>query len=111
VTTDPHVGREVLVEELDRPLAEVERARLQRLAATGGPHVQRVLALAPDGRAVVYELLAGEPTTLGALSVAHARALEPCWPALAPLGLGPAPDRRVVLTEGGPVIAVAFTGS
>jgi len=52
---DARVGRWVLVEERAAPLDEAELARVRALAAAGGPHVQRVLALSEDRRSVVYE--------------------------------------------------------
>jgi serine/threonine-protein kinase len=107
-TTDPRVGRPVLVEELDRPLDEVGRERLRVLAAAGGPRVQRVLALHEGAGAstIVYEALAGEVLPLAALDGAERGALAPVWPALAGAGLDAGPERRVVRTDAGPVILV-----
>ena len=57
---DPRLGRPVLVEIRHRPVEADELAMLRALAATGGPHVQRVLALSDDGREVTYELIEAE---------------------------------------------------
>jgi serine/threonine-protein kinase len=101
---DPRVGREVLLEVLDEPLAAEAVAQVCRLAAAGGPAVQRILALAPDGRSITYERLEGEELPLGALPPAEAARLAALWPALAPLGLAATADRPIARTAGGPVI-------
>jgi eukaryotic-like serine/threonine-protein kinase len=105
-TENPRVGRRVLIEELDQELDEGGRERLRGLARAGGPHVQRILAVDADGRAVVYEALDGEEVSTAALTPKEARALAPAWAALADAGFGPSPDLRVVRTAGGPVILV-----
>jgi tetratricopeptide (TPR) repeat protein len=56
---DARVGRRVVHERLDQPLEDGARAELRRLAAAGGPHVQRILALAADS--VTYESIEGSP--------------------------------------------------
>jgi serine/threonine-protein kinase len=104
-SVDPRVGRPVLVEELEQPLDEAGREQLQRLAAAGGPQVQRVLALRADGQAITYEALEGEPLEAAALGPEEAAALTPAWSALEGIGLAAAP-RLVVRTPGGPVALV-----
>ena len=70
VRRDPRVGRPVLVEEREAPLAGAELARVQALAAAGGPHVQRILALSDDRRAVIYEAIEGRVVRVEALPAA-----------------------------------------
>ena len=77
------------------------------LAAVGGPHVQRVLALEPDLRAIAFEAIEGEELCLHDLLPDERRVLETCWPALVPLGLGLLPERRVLRTRNGPVVLVS----
>ena len=64
---DPRTGRDVLVEEREVPLAGAALDELRALAAAGGPHVQRVLALSPDRRAVAYEIPEGPREPIAAL--------------------------------------------
>jgi eukaryotic-like serine/threonine-protein kinase len=104
---DPRVHRLVLREELDQPLLPDAVAQVRALAATGGPHVQRILALDPDLRAITFEAIEGEEICLRDLLPEQQRLLESCWPALAPLGLGPRPERRVLRTPNGPVVLVS----
>jgi serine/threonine-protein kinase len=107
VVDDARAGREVLVETLDHPLADLELTELRLLAAAGGSHVQRVLSLTPDGLTITYERLEGAECTVAELPEEEAMLLAPCWPALAGLPLPSLGDRRVVRTAGGPVIVVA----
>jgi len=107
VVVDPRVRRLVLREELDQPLAPEAVAQVRALAAAGGPHVQRILALDPDLRAITFEAIEGEEICLRDLLPEQQRLLESCWPALAPLGLGPTPERRVLRTPNGPVVLVS----
>src|SRR5204862_2305682 len=101
LVSDAHVGLEVLVETLDEPLGTEELVRLRDLAAAGGPHVQRILAVTADGLGITYESLDGEVVRIGDLRPAEIAALEPEWTSL---GLSATPDRRVARTPGGPVI-------
>lgn len=103
---EPRVGRTVLIEELDEPLDGPARARLQLLAAAGGPHVQRVLALSADARTVTYELVEGQNVALASLDADERETLADAWTALEPLSLGPTAERRVVRANGGAVILV-----
>ena len=107
VVVDPRVGRLVLHEELDQPLSPDAVAEVRALAAVGGPHVQRILALDPDLRAITFENIEGEETCLRVLLPDEQRLLDACWPALAPLGLGPVPERRVVRTPNGPIVLIS----
>ena len=107
IVVDPRVRRPVLREELDQPLAPDAVAQVCALAAAGGPHVQRVLALDPDLRAITFESIEGEEMRLHALPPEERRVLDACWPALAALGLGPQPERRVLRTPSGPVVLVS----
>ena len=107
VVVDPRVRRLVLREELDQPLAPEAVAQVRALAAAGGPHVQRILALDPDLRAITFEAIEGEEICLRDLLPEQQRLLESCWPALAALGLGPTPERRVLRTPNGPVVLVS----
>jgi tetratricopeptide (TPR) repeat protein len=106
LSSEPRVGRRILVERLDRPLDDGERERLAALAAAGGPHVQRVLALGPAGDRVCYEWLEHDPQPLAALSPTETALLGPSWTALGAAGLVPTPEHLVVRTDGGPVILV-----
>ena len=107
IVVDPRVRRPVLREELDQPLAPDAVAQVCSLAAVGGPHVQRVLALDPDLRAITFESIEGEEMRLHALPPEERRVLDACWPALAALGLDPQPERRVLRTASGPVVLVS----
>jgi eukaryotic-like serine/threonine-protein kinase len=106
---DARVGREVLLELLDEPLDDNGLDHARRLAMAGGPAVQRILALAPDGRTITYERLDGEEVPLASLPPVETARLAPLWPVLSPLGLPPLPERPVVRTAGGPVILVVAT--
>jgi tetratricopeptide (TPR) repeat protein len=101
LVSDPAIGREVLIETLDEPLGTEELVRLRDLAAAGGPRVQRILAVTADGLGITYESLDGAVARLGELPAEVAASLQGEW---APLGMPPAPERRVALTAGGPVI-------
>lgn len=104
VTRDPRVGRAVLVEELDSPLDEATGEQVRALAALGGPHVQRVLALDPAACTITYEWLEGDVYPAGELPAGERRIADQHGPAIESLGSGPV---RVVRTEGGPVVIVA----
>jgi serine/threonine-protein kinase len=106
IAIDPRVRRLVLREELDQPLSPDAVAQVRALAAVGGPHVQRVLALDPDFRSITFENIEGEEIYLHNLLPDEQRLIDVCWPALAPLGLGPTPERRVLRTPNGPVVLV-----
>jgi tetratricopeptide (TPR) repeat protein len=106
----PRVGRLVLVEERDAPLDETGVDQLRALAAAGGPHVQRVLALSEDQRVVTYETIEGAVTTLEAIAPDERDALAAALRALHAPGteaLALVPGARVARTAGGPVILVA----
>jgi eukaryotic-like serine/threonine-protein kinase len=107
-STDPKIGRPILVEELSEPLTPEGLEAIKRLARAGGPHVQRVLALEEGGGAVVYERIEGEPVAAGALDPEEARQLEEAWAALASAGLYASPRHPVIRTVGGPVILVVL---
>jgi serine/threonine-protein kinase len=107
VAVDPRVGRLVLREELDQPLSPDAVAEVHALAAVGGPHVQRILALDPDLRAITFENIEGEEICLRDLLPDEQHLLDACWPALAPLGLGPTPERRVLRTPNGPIVLIS----
>jgi serine/threonine-protein kinase len=109
---DPRVGRTVLIEERDAPLDEAELARVRALAAAGGPHVQRVLALSDDHRRVTYEAIAADRVVDGwqALAAADHAALAAAVAALEASRASPEPAvefPRIALTPGGPVILIA----
>jgi eukaryotic-like serine/threonine-protein kinase len=104
---EPRVHRQVLREELDTPLTHEETARVRALAALGGPRVQRILGLTPDLRTITYEILPGQPTRLDGLPPEQRNLLSSLWPALAPLGFPPQPERAVVQTPAGPVVVLA----
>jgi hypothetical protein len=98
---DRRTERDVVVEERSEPLDDAALAEVRRLAAAGGPHVQRVLRLEEEGRAIWYEWIPGEPRPLAALTEPERRQLaEP----LASLPAGPV--RRFVRTPAGPVLLV-----
>jgi hypothetical protein len=109
LSADAHVGRQVLLERLDGPLDQHGRDQLQRLAAAGGPRVQRILALAPTGDCITYEWPLGEQRPLSALPPAEAALLESSWALLAAAGFPPGPERAVMRTDGGPVILLVAT--
>jgi serine/threonine-protein kinase len=99
---DARTGREVLVEETDAPLDESALDDLRRRAAAGGPHVQRVLRVADDRRAIWYELILGEPHPAEAASAGERAALASARDAAAGVAL-----THFARTEGGPVWLVA----
>jgi tetratricopeptide (TPR) repeat protein len=107
LVSDPRVGRDVLVETLDAPLEGEALDRLRALAAAGGPHVQRILAVGADGGSVTYEWLDGEETTAGALAAEERARLDGM---LAALGMG-AEARVLRTTDGALIVAVAPTPS
>ena len=99
---DPRTGREVLVEEREVPLAGAALDELRAIAAAGGPHVQRVLALSPDRRAIAYEIPEGPPEPITALPAAERAGLAAVFAALPP---GRA--THVIRTAAGPVLWIA----
>ena len=107
---DPRVGRQVLVEEMDEPLDADSMATVRHLAALGGPHVQRILAVSTDGKTITYEALDAPTVTLGQLGAAARAPLDELWPVLAPLGIAPSADQPVAQTPGGPVILLVSAG-
>ena len=111
---DPRVGRWVLVEERAAPLDEATLMRVRALAAAGGPHVQRVLALSDDRRSIVYEAIAdgggGPPAPVESLPAEERRALVAALAELHHAGaeaIALGPGARVVRTPGGLVVLVA----
>ena len=113
---DPRVGRWVLVEERATPLDEATLVRVRALAAAGGPHVQRVLALSEDRCSIVYEAISGmragadAPVPIESLSPEEQRALSSALaelhnPGAEAIALGP--GARVARTAGGLVVIVA----
>jgi hypothetical protein len=109
LSADARVGRQVLHERLDHPLDQPGRDQVQRLAAAGGPRVQRILALVPTGDRITYECLVGERRPLAALAPAEAALLESSWAFLTAAGFPPGPERVVMRTDGGPVILLVTT--
>ncbi|HEY4185649.1 MAG TPA: serine/threonine-protein kinase [Polyangia bacterium] len=97
---DPRLGRPVLVERRDSPVVGAELVRLRALAALGGPHVQRVLALSDDDTTVTYELVDGPRAALAELGSPVAAALAEARAAVG------ADATSVVLAQGGPVLEV-----
>jgi serine/threonine-protein kinase len=111
---DPRVGRWVLVEERATPLDEPTLLRVRALAAAGGPHVQRVLALSEDRRSIMYEVIADAdgvpPAPFESLSPDERRALSAALAALHHAGaeaIALGPGARVARTAGGLVVIVA----
>jgi serine/threonine protein kinase len=105
---DPQLGRPVLVELRDHPVEGPSLVVLQALAAAGGPHVQRVLAVSDDGRTVTYELCCGPDVAASSdkASELHA-AVEAVQSAHAADADGPAVSQpRIVLSSGSPVVLV-----
>jgi eukaryotic-like serine/threonine-protein kinase len=98
---DARTAREVVVERRDEPLGDDALAALRRVAAAGGPYVQRVLRLSEDRRTIWYEALPGDPQPLAALTDAERAAVSG---ALAALPAGAA--RRFARTTTGPVLLV-----
>lgn len=104
---DPQLGRPVLVEIRDQPAEGDALAALQTMAGAGGPHVQRVLTLSDDGRAVTYELCEGRQCASTALPPAEATLIAEAERGLAAAGVPPpASPRSVAMTPGGPVLLV-----
>lgn len=110
---DTRLGRPVLVERREEPLTSTELERLRVLAGLGGPHVQRVLSLSDDEATVTYEFLDGPRLSLAAvtsstaLPLGAAEALLRAHAAMAAAGgRQTGENARVVLTRGGPVLAV-----
>jgi serine/threonine-protein kinase len=54
---DPRTARDVLVETRAEPLDDAALGELRRLAAQGGPDVQRVLRISADRREIWYEVV------------------------------------------------------
>jgi xanthine/CO dehydrogenase XdhC/CoxF family maturation factor len=104
----------VLVELLDVPAEGDALARLRAVAAAGGPHVQRLLALSDDGAMVTYEVCEGttvDRARLAAMDAATAAALEDAERAVTAVRLGDLADTPprsplVVQTPGGAVVLV-----
>jgi tetratricopeptide (TPR) repeat protein len=96
---DPRTGRDLLVEERSAPVEGAALDELRRLAAAGGPHVQRVLGLSADRRAVAYEIPEGTLEPIAALTAGEAAALAEARAAL--------PATHFVRTAAGPVLWIA----
>jgi serine/threonine-protein kinase len=102
---DPRLPRALWVEELDAPADDRLRADLQRLALAGGPYVQRLLDLSPEGTQVTWEALAGSPTPLCDLAPEERALLEAeAARDLAAAGRPLCDTALVVRTAGGPVV-------
>lgn len=99
---DPRTARDVLIEERAAPIEAAALDDLRRIAAAGGPQVQRILRLSDDRRAVWYELIAGEAAQpLEALTATEHDALADILAQLPSTGA-----RRFVRTPAGPVLLV-----
>ena len=99
---DPRTARDILIEERATPIEGADLDDLRRIAAAGGPQVQRVLRLSDDRRAVWYEMIAGEaPQPLDALTATEYAALADILARLPSMGA-----RRFVRTPAGPVLLV-----
>jgi hypothetical protein len=105
---DPALGRPVMIEIHDRPLADADLERLQALAAAGGPNIQRVLALSDDGRTVTYELVEGPRVSPIELSRKDAALVTTANALIDAAKDVPPPDvpTTVIMTTGGPVLLV-----
>jgi eukaryotic-like serine/threonine-protein kinase len=98
---DRRSARDVLVEERLAPAEGAALDELRRIAAAGGPQVQRILRLSDDRRAIWYEVIAGAPLAIDALGAEERTALAE------PLTRLPADHPRLVIrTPGGPVLLV-----
>ncbi len=112
---DARVGRWILVEERDVAVDDDTLAQLRTVAAAGGPHLQRVLAISDDRRAVIYEAIAeadepAEVMRVDALPVSERAALADAIAGLHAPGAGAialAPGARAARTAGGWVVLVA----
>jgi hypothetical protein len=91
-----------VVELRDEPLGDAALDLLRRLAAAGGPFVQRVLRLSDDRRTIWYEALPGTPLPLPALTAPERARLAPALAALPPGAV-----RSFARTAAGPVLLVA----
>ena len=96
---DPRLGRPVLVEVLDVAAQGETLAQLRALAAAGGPHVQRLLALSDDGTTVTYEVCEGTDVDADALAAGN-----PEQASVIREVMGEA--LRAVQTPGGPVLLI-----
>jgi tetratricopeptide (TPR) repeat protein len=99
---DARTARDVMVEVRDEPLEHAALDTLRRVAAAGGPFVQRVLRLSDDRRTIWYEALPGAPLPLATLTPAERAGLTAALAALPP---GAA--RSFARTSTGPVLLVA----
>ena len=112
---DPRVGRWILVEERDAPLDDASLAQLRAVAAAGGPHLQRVLGISDDRRAVVYEAIAeadapADVVRVDSLPASDRAALAAALAGVHAPGAGAlalAPGARAARTAGGWVVLVA----
>jgi len=99
---DARTARDVVVELRDEPLGDAALDVLRRVAAAGGPFVQRVLRLSDDRRSIWYEALPGAPQPIAALTDAERARL-----AAALAALPPGAARGFARTAAGPVLLVA----
>ncbi len=102
---DDRLGAPVLVEVLHSPLDEAGIERIGRIAAAGGPYVQRVLRL-EDPATIVYEALVGPLVALDSLPPEEQALLAAPLVSLAPCGIPSASPAMIVSTRAGPVIPV-----
>ena len=106
LTRDLRVGRPVLLEKLEAPLAPEQQESLGRLARAGGARVQRVLGLSLADHTILYEAFEGEALRATDLTPAEQQLLEPHWAELEAAGLALPQPPLVARTDAGPVILV-----
>ncbi len=80
VRRDPRTARDVVVETHAEPLDDAAVAAVRRLAAAGGPHVQRVLRLSDDRREIWYEAIDGQALPVTALTDTERADAGRPWP-------------------------------
>ncbi|HEY0712731.1 MAG TPA: hypothetical protein VGF45_08665, partial [Polyangia bacterium] len=112
---DARLGQAIVVESRPAPLDSAGRAALAKLAALGGPLVQRVLRL-EDEQVIVYEALGARPTStpwdvqpFAALSSDARVALLDAARTVAAGSAVPLDEIPVVSTATGPVILLVVT--
>jgi serine/threonine-protein kinase len=98
---DLRTARDVVVQERLQPLDDTALGELRRLAGAGGPHVQRVLRVSDDRRAIWYEAIDGEVQPLDELTATERARIGDVLANL-PAGLADG----FVRTPGGPVLLV-----
>jgi tetratricopeptide (TPR) repeat protein len=107
---DPQLGRPVLIELRDRAVQGQALAILRALAAAGGPHVQRLLALSDDAQTVTYELCEGRVLAAADLSPGDAAIVTQAHSAMITSGaLDATRPARIAMMPGGPVLLIVET--